>query len=272
MVVLARYSEVIQLLSRQKCFSCFSEKTGKLAKILENIHAPFLKDYDYLQKKQSFNKCKQCTKLDGQPLSPNKAPIEPEKELDRPFTWREIIERRVAAKTRRFASSSKGQGIVETVDVYSATLVPIIWASLANKLGDYERPLLSGENTQFLSSALFTAQVFRTLGLVVLGTAGIMCPHFRNLAAQTADLASVYSHHQDAQVRRSVLALLAMVISSSEGKQFVLEIFLNKNSLFEELKAIFEKDPDTENRRLFSSLYQLVSASALVQMGHLLSE
>ena len=188
MVVIARITEVTQLLSDQKCFACFSESTGKLMKLLEGIHTPFVNEY--LRVKQSLRKCATCAKSDRneKPAAVrSEVPVPSEgssfTDSSRMLTWREVIEKRVAAKTRRFASARSPA--TPKIDTYSAHLVPVIWASIANKLMEEYTTLQNPKSVENLSNSLFTAQVLRTLGIIVLGVSGIFCPHLRNIATQS---------------------------------------------------------------------------------------
>ena len=191
MAVITRITEVAQLLSDQKCFSCFAEDTGKLGKILGKLHAPFVNEY--LRPKQQLRKCAACIKLDrsenhgtvsSQILDPGRSSVGPGcSDPNRALTWREVVKKRVAAKTRRFGSSRSPAG--QKGDIYSAQLVAVIWASIANKLMRNYEMLQNTNNIESLQNSLFSAHVLRTLGIIILGVSGIFCPHLRNIATQS---------------------------------------------------------------------------------------
>lgn len=180
MITLRRVAEVVMLLSKSKCFSCFSPQLQKSSKELVKIAPEFFKSYWTSKKK--IRVCPGCAKK-GEKASE----VEIEDDSDgasEELTWREIVDLRVKGKARYFYTKKKTQ-LPPLPDEYSSKILPIVWASLANRvlsqapvfLDEKEREVRGAPNDAIL------AQVFRLLGRILLGSSST-CPHLGAIATQ----------------------------------------------------------------------------------------
>jgi hypothetical protein len=180
MILLRRLSEVIQLLSKSKCFSCYNKSLKRHRQELISICPEFF--LKYFEPKMKSRYCSSCAPH----ATIEEIEIEqPKKESEQlALTWREIVDKRIKEKTRHFATPKRKTPLV-IHNEYSSKLVLIIWASLANRiishagffLNDEERKVRGAPNDAIL------AQIFRVLGRILLGAGGA-CPHLGNIAVQ----------------------------------------------------------------------------------------
>lgn len=188
MTLLRRLSEVIQLLSKSKCFSCYNVQLTAARKELISICPEFFLQYFDVKIKSRF--CSACSSENrNNPETASNSSNEPEtynSQNSGELTWREIVDNRVKAKTRYFFVTPKRKTPLLIQDEYGSKLVPIIWASMANRiiskagyfLDEGERKVRGAPND------LLLAQMFRVLGRIILGLGGPTCPHFGNIATQ----------------------------------------------------------------------------------------
>jgi hypothetical protein len=68
--------------------------------------------------------------------------------------------------------------------------------------------------------------------------------------------------HEDPHVRQSVISLLAIVISISDGASYIIESVSGGHNIFESLKKLREKETFAENKALLDHLLSFVVGAA----------
>lgn len=189
MVTLQRLAEVVQLLSKSKCFSCHSPELERHRLDLISISPDFITKYFNVKKK--LRSCSDCKRIQNVSNIPNSGEEQDGKtdsdagDLSS-LTWREIVDRRVASKTRYFFKSRNNSSSATPLpDTYSTTLIPIIWSSLANRMLSKASYFVSEEERVIRGAPrdMLLAQMFRLLGRILLPGGGT-CPHLGSIAGQ----------------------------------------------------------------------------------------
>lgn len=187
MVLLRRLMEVIQLLAKSRCFSCYDQVLGPQGRhrseLISICPEFFLKYYDVRKRARTCVECGggRTNNVAEGTTSENAC----ETAIEGFMTWKDIVDNRIKAKTRYFHTPRKKTPIV-IQDDYSSKFVPIAWASLANRvlshtnffMDEEERKLRGAPHDQLL------AEIFRVLGRILLGIGGSVCPHLLNIAKQ----------------------------------------------------------------------------------------
>jgi hypothetical protein len=184
MVLLRRYSDVIQLLSREKCFSCHHLALSKNRLEWGALCPEFLTKYCDVKMKSSL-----CSKCQKNPEYVQSLKVSSTRRSDAEdsncLTWRDIVDQRIQAKTRYFAKSKRKVPVI-ICDTYSNKLVPLAWASLANRISSRISYFMDAEERRLRGAPndLLLAQMFRLLGRIILGTGSSACPHLGTISSQ----------------------------------------------------------------------------------------
>lgn len=182
---LTRLTHIMSLASKQSCFNCFSKPLDKHEKELLGIYPEFIQKY--MDGRKKFRFCQQCRgSSPGIPQTGDhsEAVSHKSKNSSKPLTWQQIVDQRVAKKTKYFVTP-KSKTRVVVPDDYSSKFLPIFWSSIGNRLTsaapfylDIEERVRSGAvNDAFLD------QVFQYMASCILGTRGSSSPHLRNIAS-----------------------------------------------------------------------------------------
>lgn len=193
---LGRLVKIVELASKQTCYNCFVNPMKKHYKELVGIYPEFVLKYLHSRMKLRF--CSQCQSSglvnteDPTELTNN---ISQTIDKNQPLTWREIVDKRVAAKTKYFVTP-RSKTVVSVPDDYSSKLLPILWASIANRLTSktvFYMDMLERQKSGNMHD-LFLVKIFQYLARCVLGTSGPGCPHIRNISSHGMNTLHCYSN------------------------------------------------------------------------------
>lgn len=195
LVVVHRMSKVAQLLSKSRCLSCHgSELPSNCRQALLEICPDFFKNYlttaSSSRKAREFL-CPKCVKRMRGEMGVETEKIvvveDQDGEAKMANSWREIVDARVRAKTRYFSTSrGKRELPVPEVNEYSLTFLPVIWASVANRIIN-KAPFFLSEQERRVRGApmdILLSQLIRLLGNVILDAGNSGSPHLSKIASQ----------------------------------------------------------------------------------------
>ena len=154
----------------------------------------------------------------------------------------ETIERRLAAKTRRFASASRPPPAGQ--ENRFAEFVGEVFYPLARLVDRAPRVVAPDQR----GDALLLGRLLHTLAVVLAAAGG--SHRTPQLGASLLELAMVYRHHEDPHVRRSVLLAAATVLQTVPPALVAAELGAEVHELRAWLPATYREDPDAQCRDL----------------------
>ncbi len=183
---LDRLTQIVQLSSKQTCFNCYFATLMMCKEEYLGVYPEFIERYLHSRMKLRF--CQACRKsgpenLLNEPSSHTSSMSNPTEENE-PLTWRQIVDQRVAAKTRYFFTP-RNKTRITVPDDYSSKFLPILWSSIANRLTSKTSYYMSKEERTQTGKIydLFLVKAFQYLAKCIMGSSGPNCPHIRNVAA-----------------------------------------------------------------------------------------
>ncbi|CAH1794474.1 unnamed protein product [Owenia fusiformis] len=169
--------------------------------------------------------------------------------------WREIVQKRIDSKTRRF-----GKGRTQPP-------VPQVNNKFAEVAGCFFFPLLKNfdrkENTFDLlgEDHIVLGRLMYTLGIIVY--AAINTPIARQMATSLLEFIWILRYHPEATVRQGLLFALSMMLLSIPGFVLMADLQSEISETKEWLEDLVDKDPDNECKKL--AIQALVLMQNIVQ-------
>ncbi|XP_060555016.1 telomere length regulation protein TEL2 homolog isoform X2 [Ruditapes philippinarum] len=161
---------------------------------------------------------------------------------DDPDTWRDVVQKRIDSKTRRFGQGKTRPDPRPTENRFSAVAGYFFYSLMKNFDRQENTFDLLGEDCCVLSRLLYT------LGIVMYAASNI--PTVRQMAACLLEFIWVLRFHSDVNVRHGLLFAISMVYLAVPPnvllKDLQQEVFESKNWL----EDVVDKDVDTECKKL----------------------
>lgn len=157
-------------------------------------------------------------------------------------TWRDVVQRRIDSKTRRFGQG-KTKADPQPVENRFSTVAGYFFYPLMKNFDRQENTFdLLGEDSYVLSRLMYT------LGIVIYAASNI--PTVRQMARTLLEFIWVLRFHSDVNVRHGLLFAISMVYLSVPANMLLndlqQEVFESKNWL----EDVIDKDVDTQCKTL----------------------
>lgn len=183
---LERLTQVVQLSSKQTCFNCYFATLMQSKEEYLGVYPEFIEKYLHSRMKLRF--CQACRKSGPGNLvnetNTHTSSMPDTTDENESLTWRQIVDKRVAAKTRYFFTP-RSKTLITVPDDYSSKFLPILWSSIANRLTSNTAFYMNKEERQQTGKVydIFLVKAFQYLAKCIMGSSGPNCTHIRNVAA-----------------------------------------------------------------------------------------
>ncbi|XP_077980481.1 telomere length regulation protein TEL2 homolog [Glandiceps talaboti] len=182
-----------------------------------------------------------------------------EDDSSNPTHWKDIVQKRIDSKTRRFA---KGPLKPEAVPVANR---------FAPVAGHFFFPLLKNYDTSLNTlnlldqDYLLLGRLLYTLGVVMY--AAINAPICHLMARNLLEFIWVTRYHTEGFVRQAILFALSMVILSVPSHFLVSDLQADVMESRLWLQDVIEKDPDTECKKLALQTLMILETALKKELG-----
>ncbi|XP_040885566.1 telomere length regulation protein TEL2 homolog [Toxotes jaculatrix] len=177
---------------------------------------------------------------------------------DNPAHWRQVVEKRIQSKTKRFSKGATQPPAKATPNRYAAVAGHFFFPLLRN----YDKPQVTFDLLG--SDHLVLGRLIHTLGLFM--HLAVNAPIAAQMGHALLDFVWALRYHVDQMVRRGVLFAVCSVFLSMPSQNLLLDL---SDQLFETrtwLADVAEKDPDADCRSLAVQSLVLLDKSLKKQL------
>jgi len=258
------YETIMELRAGMKCLTCFDIQNEDFSSALADLDAEFVDNY-MTGRKTLHKPCYKCVKKYGHSLDDTvfEIEVEPAVATQEPSDWKEIRERRIAAKTRRFVSKRVQVGF-RIEETFSSTVAPQIFLSICNPF--YDRQSWEVWDTSSIPSCdtlddQFLVACFHFLHYLITCTVQKASVFYTTYAPGVINLLRLYGRHTCTPARLAVIRLCCVLMNRSTDLQLMIETLGHET--FKLIKELRYSETEAQIMSLMDTLLCTVEYQSL---------